>query len=580
MSFPESFLEELKGRFRLSEYIGREVALKRAGREFQGLSPFNREKTPSFCVNDDKNFWCDFSSGRTGDIFDWVKERRGLNFVEAVKELAAEAGIQIPEQNERTAEIDRRRRRLESVVLAAIHFYHDQLQAAGGREAREYLERRGLTSTDIARFQIGYAPNSNLALKEHLLRDRTDQRFEQAELLAAGMLASADDGRPPYDRYRHRIIFPIFDAAGRAISLGGRALDPKARAKYLNGPETELFDKGKQLYGLDEARKLLAAGPGPLVVVEGYMDVIACLRAGIAACAPMGTSLTAQQMDMMWRFHPEPTLCLDADAAGRRAAGRAMDMAIPKVAPNRSLRFAAVSGGKDPDDILRTQGTDALRAQVTKTVPLVDALFARERDAAPLDTPERRAALRDRLREVVKKIGDRGVAQEYAMAFKDRLAQLRQEPMGARAQVSTMDAAKALHGALTPVTRALAYWLVKDPARAADDVETLDSPGFGHPSLNRLGAQVVEWMMSGGEDPESLAQHLATMGFSDLMSQLSDRSGQLADPAAWRSVWRARVDLLRLEAELQAAKANCATPDQMKKFLALKSQRDRMKAAL
>jgi DNA primase len=578
--FPESFLEELKGRFRLSEYIGRDVALKRSGREFVGLSPFNKEKTPSFYVNDEKNFFCDFSSGKSGDILEWLQEFKRFDFVEAVKTLAEEAGLELPDQDSRSADTDRRRRRLESIVLAAVHYYQDQLKSVSGREARDYLQRRGLTATDIARFQIGYAPNGNTALRDHLLRDRTDLRLEQAELWAAGVLASVDDGRPPYDRYRHRIIFPIFDAAGRPISLGGRALDPNARAKYLNGPDTELFDKGKQLYGLDMARKTLAAGPGPLVVVEGYMDVIACLRAGVAACAPMGTSLTQAQLDLMWRFHSEPSLCFDGDAAGRRAAAKAMDQALPKIGPSRSLRFLTVSGGKDPDEILRTQGADVLRAQISKGVPLAEAIFVRERDVEPLDTPERRAQLRERLRAITRAIGDRDVRNEYAALFKERLDGMRQKSPPQTAQVSTVEAARAIHGAASPVAKALAYWLVRDPARAEDEIETLSSPGFGHPDLDKLAAAAVEWMMDGGAGAEALAQHLAANGLGAVVEQLSDPGSRLSERDAWRAAWRSRVDYLRIEANLQAAKANITGAEGMKNFLALKAQRDRAKAAL
>ena len=313
MKFPDAFLDQVKGHFRLSDYIGRRIELKRQGREFVGLSPFNREKTPSFCVNDEKAFWCDFSSGKTGDIFDFIAETEGMSFVEAVKALAQEAGIPVPERDARTAAVDRRRKQLQDILEEAQRLFVENLRGPHGREARQYLLNRGLAPEDCERFGVGYAMNGNTYLRDRLCIDLS---LDQADVLAAGLLATADDRRPPYDRYRHRITFPIRDVSGRLISFGGRALDPNARAKYLNGPDTELFDKGRNLYGLDMSRKLLAAGPGPLLVTEGYMDVIACLRAGIAACAPMGTSLTEAQLELMWRHHPEPTLCFDGDAAG------------------------------------------------------------------------------------------------------------------------------------------------------------------------------------------------------------------------------------------------------------------------
>jgi DNA primase len=382
MRFDDRFLEEIKSRLRLSDVIGKTVKLKRQGREFVGLSPFTKERSPSFFVNDDKGFFHDFSSGKHGDLISFLQETERLSFVEAVERLAGEAGLQMPAPDPRAAEQEKQRQGLAEWLELAAAWFEGELRRPVGREARETLVRRGLPESEWSRFRLGFAPSGRTALKDYLIA----KGARPAELVETGLLIAPEDGGAPYDRFRDRIIFPIADQRGRIVSFGGRAMDPEARAKYLNGPETSVFSKGRLLYGLYEARKILHAGPpsadgedAALVVVEGYMDVIACQRAGIAAVAPMGTALTEEQMEVLWRLHPEPTLCFDGDGAGRRAASRAIDRALPLLKPGKSFRFAIVTGGKDPDDVLREQGPVALRAQLAQTTPLrSDALFVRE----------------------------------------------------------------------------------------------------------------------------------------------------------------------------------------------------------
>lgn len=571
MKFPDRFLEEVKGRFRLSEVIGRSVPLKRAGNEMVGLSPFQNEKTPSFYVNDAKAFFHDFSSGTSGDVFDWTMHAEGLGFIEAVKRLAQEAGVPLPEGDARTEQAEHRRRQLENLLAAAQAFFQREL--AQSAEATAYLQRRGLSAEDIARFGVGYAPDSRFTMLA-MLNGRPE------DIAAAGLVVTPEDGGRPFDRYRHRITFPIYDASGRLISFGARALDPKARAKYLNGPDTELFDKSRHLYGLSWARKMLIGAAAPLAVVEGYLDVIACQRAGIAACATMGTSLTISQLELMWRFHPEPTLCFDADPAGRRAAGRAMDLALPKLAAGRSLRFSLVTGGKDPDDVLRDQGPGALRAQILKATPLSAAIFAREHAAGPLDTPEQRTEFRERLHKIVRAIPDRGLAREYGDAFARRLEVLRKAPAERPASTDAVAGAKALREAIPPARAALGYWLVRDPARAHEDLELISERGLGHAALDRLAGEVVPWLMDGGDDGERLAQHLNARGLGELVVSLADPEERLADRTAWRAAYRALAGYLDLERAVEEAKAAIRTADDMRAFNALKSQRDAARRAL
>nr|MBA3812507.1 DNA primase [Caulobacteraceae bacterium] len=408
MRFDDRFLDEIKSRLRLSDVIGKTVKLRRQGREYVGLSPFTKERTPSFFVNDDKGFFHDFSSGKHGDLISFLQETQRLSFMEAVERLAGEAGVPMPAPDPAAAERDKARQDLVGWMESAAAWFEGELRRPAGAAARDYLARRGLPEKEWPRFRLGFSPPGRTALKDYLVA----KGALPADLAQAGMLIAPEDGAAPYDRFRDRIIFPIADGRGRLVSFGGRAMDPQARAKYLNGPDTPLFDKGRVLYGLPEARRLMqAAGDGAaLVAVEGYMDVIACQRAGVAAVASMGTALTESQMEMLWRLHPEPTLCFDGDEAGLRAASRAIDRALPLLRPGKSFRFAHLAGGKDPDDVLRDESAAALKAQLAAAIPFVDALFNRERDATALDTPERRAGLKQRLRAAAGAIGDGDLA--------------------------------------------------------------------------------------------------------------------------------------------------------------------------
>jgi DNA primase len=411
--FDDRLIDDIKARLRPSDVIGRKVKLRKQGREFVGLSPFTKEKTPSFYVNDEKGQFFDFSSGKSGDLISFVQETERLSFVEAVEQLAALAGIALPVADARSAEQEVRRKGLIDWLELAAKWFEAELRRPVGTEARAYLARRSLPEPEWGRFGIGFAPTGRTALKDYLVA----KGASIGELLDAGLLVAPEDGGAPFDRFRGRIMFPILDQRGRVVSFGGRALDPQARAKYLNGPETPVFHKGHHLYGLFGARKILSASPaggaGQLVVVEGYMDVIACQRAGIAAVAPMGTALGEDQMELLWRFHSEPTLAFDGDAAGKRAADRAIDRALPLLKAGRSFSFAFVKGGKDADDVLREQGPAALRAQLAETTPFVARLFEKEAEAGPLDTPERRAGLKGRLRQLAGLITDKDLAEQY-----------------------------------------------------------------------------------------------------------------------------------------------------------------------
>src|SRR6476659_6793368 len=338
MRFSPSFLDELRARLPVSEVVGRRVQLKRAGREWKGLSPFNKEKTPSFFVNDQKASWFDFSAGRNGDIFDFVMATEGVEFPEAVERLAAMAGVPMPVATQEAEAEQRHRRGLHDVIELAAKFFEITLASRAGAKARGYLADRGLEPATQLKFRLGYAPPDRFALKEHL----GAQGISADDMVEAGMLVSGDGIPVPYDRFRDRVMFPISDLRGRVVAFGGRALDKDVPAKYLNSPETPLFHKGALLYNGAPARAATHDGH-PLIAVEGYVDVIAMVTAGFpATVAPLGTALTDDQLGLLWRMADEPILCFDGDAAGRRAAYRAVDLALPSLRPGKSLLFATL----------------------------------------------------------------------------------------------------------------------------------------------------------------------------------------------------------------------------------------------
>ncbi|MDQ2860431.1 MAG: DNA primase, partial [Pseudomonadota bacterium] len=569
MRFDDRFLDEIKSRLRLSDVIGKSVKLRRQGREYVGLSPFTKERTPSFFVNDDKGFFHDFSSGKHGDLISFLQETERLSFVEAVERLAGEAGVPLPAPDPEAAARDRTRSALAEWLETAAAWFEGELRRPGGKAARDYLVGRGLAESEWARFRLGYAPPSRTGLKDYLIA----KGALGGELAQTGLLVAPEDGSAPYDRFRDRNVFPIADGRGRLVSFGGRAMDPQARAKYLNGPDTSLFDKGRVLYGLPEARSLLHAGgiDDALVVVEGYFDVIACQRSGVAAVASMGTALTEAQMEILWRLHPEPTLCFDADRAGALAASRAIDRALPLLSPAKSFKFALVAGGKDPDDVLREQGAAALKAQLAATTPLIDALFVRERDAQSLETPERRAGLKQRLRAAARQIADGDLSIAYRDALMARFeglfvtnrvedsgfrhgpAQWRRDekhfllpltPQGRAGGSRAGD--KSIARVVEPIAAALARQALIDPPVLDAHLEAVQARGFGDPRLIELAKEIVRLRIGADVlDSEALRRHLAASGFSALLIDI-DRAATLAGApfakpdvtlAAARSQW-------------------------------------------
>lgn len=412
MSLTPQWLDELRSRITLSALIGRTVKVTRAGREFKACCPFHNEKTPSFTINDEKGFYHCFGCSAHGDAIRWMTDQRGLSFMDAIKELADEAGMEVPAADPRAAQRAEKANNLYDVMTAAQDWFVDELNGLEGTQARTYLENRGFTRKTIDEFGFGFAPDSRAKLKRAL------SRFEIPMLVEAGLLIAVDD-KEPYDRFRGRLMIPIRDSRGRVIAFGGRILGD-GEPKYLNSPDTPLFDKGRTLYNLDKCSPA-ARKTGRVIVVEGYMDVIAIAQAGFAdAVAPLGTALTEQQIQMLWRMTEKPLLCFDGDSAGQKAAMRAALRALPLLKPGHSLQFVTLPEGQDPDDLVKKSGPKALAELLDASEPLVERLWRSEVAAGPLDTPEDRAGLKQRLGGHMANIADGEIRRYYADAFRER----------------------------------------------------------------------------------------------------------------------------------------------------------------
>ncbi len=422
MRFPPAFLDEIRDRVPISSVIGIRVTWDKrktnAPRgDYWACCPFHGEKSPSFHCEDRKGRYHCFGCSVSGDHFKFLTELDGMSFPEAVEKIAEMAGVPMPVRDAQEERREKERASLTDVMEMATAFFQERLQGAEGARARAYLRDRGLTPATQQSFRLGYAPDSRNALKEHLAA----RGVPKADIEACGLVRHGDDIPVSYDWFRDRIMFPIPDSRGKIIAFGGRALAPDALAKYMNSPDTELFHKGNVLYNFARARKALAKG-GTVIAVEGYMDVIALAQAGFEnVVAPLGTALTENQLELLWRMAGEPMLCFDGDKAGLKAAWRAADLALPSVQPGRSARFALLPEGKDPDDLVKADGPDAFRAVLAEARPLADLLWARETAGGVFETPERRAELEKTLRELTGRIRDESTRYHYQQEMRERV---------------------------------------------------------------------------------------------------------------------------------------------------------------
>jgi DNA primase len=409
MRFTPSFLDELRTRVPVSEVVGRKVKLKKQGREWRGLSPFKAERTPSFFVNDQKGFYHDFSSGKHGDIFAFLMETEGLTFSEAVEQIASMAGVSVPAKSPDEDAHEIRRKTLYDILELASKFFESTLASRNGAKARGYLTDRGIDPTTQIEFRLGYAPPERFALKEHL----GAHGVSTEDMVEAGLLISGDDIPVPYDRFRDRVIIPIQDQRGRVIAFGGRTLRDDVQPKYLNSPETSLFHKGSIVFNFHRARQP-AHDDGSVVVVEGYMDAISIYQAGLqSVVATMGTAFTEDQINALWRLSTEPIVCFDGDSAGLAASHRSLDRILPALRVGRTFKFAFLPAEKDPDELVRTKGLEALKRVLEDAKPLWDVLREREVDPEKAKTPDARAALEQRMYSIIRTIADPVVQTAY-----------------------------------------------------------------------------------------------------------------------------------------------------------------------
>jgi DNA primase len=571
MKFPPSFLDEIRARLPVSEVVGARVRLKKQGREWRGLSPFQSEKTPSFYVNDQKGFYHDFSSGKHGDAFSFLMETEGLSFPEAVERLAGMAGLQMPVETEESVEREKKRATLGEVLELAALWFEAQLQDRAGAKARGYLADRGLTPAIQKDFRLGYGPNEKYALRDHL----AGRGASVDTMIEAGLLIHGEDIAVPYDRFRDRVMFPICDRAGRVIAFGGRAMDKNAQAKYLNSPETSLFHKGACLYNHHRARKA-AHDAGNVIAVEGYVDVISMSVAGFPqTVAPLGTALTADQCDLLWKMSEEPILCFDGDKAGRKAAYRALDTALPLIGPGKTLRFALLPEGEDPDDLARSGGAPAISAVLAAAKPFVDMLWLRETEDAPIDTPERRAALERRLYGLIRDISDEGLRRHYSDALRERFQTLfgrdraapragwqgeRRPPMPGRGgRAGRFAAEPPLSSPVTPSASLLRSSLFAGAAAIAPREAYILLILMNHPGLVSLHVEELSHLDFASRDARAMLDRLLISAAEPLspeaLAQAVDRAGlagvrqRLAAMDAHASLWSVRSGAAQADAD-------------------------------
>ncbi|MDS4073380.1 MAG: DNA primase [Defluviicoccus sp.] len=591
MSFPAGFLDELRARLRLSDVIGRSVRLQRHGREFLGLCPFHKEKTPSFTVNDQKGFYHCFGCGQHGSVFDFVMQTENLGFVEAVTALAAEAGLRLPDPSPEAQAIERRRHSLEEAVAAAATWYEQRLRLPEGQAALAYLCGRGLDDATMARFRLGFAPQGRGSLKTALTR----AGFAEDLLVEAGLLIRPEGGQgSPYDRFRGRVMFPITERSGRTVGFGGRILG-QGEPKYLNSPETALFHKGRLLYGYAQAREAARAA-GTLIVVEGYMDVIGLAQAGYDhAVAPLGTALTQDQLELLWQVAPEPILWFDPDAAGTRAAVRAAEMALAMIRPGFGLKFAfsRLDTADDPADLARRYAGDFVHRTLADGLALSDLVYRLARQNSPLLTAEDRARLEERLDRHAARITDPTLRRHYHTLFRQRLREeawqagrrVRQRPQPAATaappQAVTTKAAfrptvgtEGVSARVAAAERTLLAILLSHPALFADVEEDLGCTRFAVPQYDALRQALIAVLSQSGDtiDAGEARDRLAEQGFADAIGAiLNDPAVRFAAIAQAgggdgdsREQWQANMRILQgetLKAELATVETGESTAE-------------------
>ena len=622
MRFPPSFLDDIRGRVSISSVVGRRVAWDRrktnAGKgDYWACCPFHNEKSPSFHVDDRKGRYYCFGCKQAGDIFTFLVEKEGASFPEAVERLASEAGLPMPLFSEAEVKREEVRASLYDVMEIAAKFFEAELQSARGAKARGYLADRQLTAAIQKEFRIGYGPDDRSALRTHL----AEKNVTLEQMAEAGLVISGDDIPVAYDRFRDRVMFPIRDPRGKVIAFGGRAMKADAPAKYLNSPETPLFHKGAVLYNHDKAR-----GPaherGAIIAVEGYIDVIAMHRAGYEnAVAPLGTALTEDQLALLWKAAAEPTLCFDGDSAGIKAAYRALDLALPLLKPGYSLKFALLPEGQDPDDLLKAQGPEAVKAVVEAAEPLSDVIWRRALTENDRATPERKAQFERDLRGLLNQIGDETVRKHYMADLTARFDQLFQRnrssgnfrprspfapqkpwkkgqkpwetPQPASPQLKAMAAFAGAQKALERRERLIVLSFVNHPDLLRDFLDEFAAAEFASRELDSLRTQIINSAaLEQGLDRGGLKGHLLSRGFGPSLDHLENQATRLNEwflgPAAaqddartgLRQMFALHRKTVTLDRELKAAEAAFTHDPTEENFNALSGLREQLLSAV
>ena len=538
MRYSPNLLEEILRRTDIVQLVGRRVKLTRKGQAFWGCCPFHGEKTASFKVENARRTYKCFGCGKGGDAFRWLIETEGLSFPESVERLAGEAGVELPKWSQEDEAREEKKKSLYDVIALAADFFETQLQESGGRAARAYLKTRGLDEAAAKRFHLGFAPAGN-GLIAHL----TGKNVTMDDMIAAGLARAADENHGVRDFFFNRLMFPISDGRGRVVAFGGRGLSADAKPKYINTGETEFFSKGRLLYNLANARAA-AIKAGSIIVCEGYMDVIALVRAGFeAAVAPLGTALTEDQLQMLWKLAPEPLLSFDGDTAGRKAGLRAAHLALPHLKPGYSLRFVFLPGDEDPDSLIRTLGPAAMQKALDAAEPLAEVLWKSETEGKDFSTPERRAGLERALADLTSQIGDGKIAEYYRRdfdlrvfeAFKRRPARaagqesrspragrdFRPQPEGVSEAVKASLIARSANAALKIKESEVLALVLEEPELACRHGEQLAALPFSDLSLDRIRAELLNVAASGSRlEKQGLENHLIRRGFADTVARL------------------------------------------------------------
>lgn len=533
MTITPQFLDELRSRVPVSDVVGKRVKLAKKGREFSGLCPFHSEKTPSFTVNDDKAFYHCFGCGAHGDVIRFVTETEGLTFPEAVAKLAGMAGLTVPEATPQERQRAERAKTLQEACEAALRFFRRRLEAPDGADALAYLRRRGLKPETIEAFRLGWAPDGRKALKQAL----TGEGYPEAMLVEAGLLIKPEDGGESYDRFRGRVIFPIADRRGRVIAFGGRALGD-IKPKYLNSPETPLFNKGSLLYSLDKARQAVRDG-ADVIVTEGYTDVIALHQAGFGgAVAPLGTALTESQIEELWRLAPEPVLCFDGDEAGRRAAGRALDRLLPRLVPGKTAKFVFLPEGEDPDSFVNLSGPDAFGRLVERATSVSEALWRRVAGTQTIDSPEFALIVRKNIDETVAQMAERDTQFYYRAFLNKRLSSLIWERRNRKNKAGLVEMKSDIvpEENIANKQKALVAALINHPQLIRSYGERLVEAEFVSSDLAKVLMDTIElYGDSEGVDSGNVKELLRARGHGDLVENICSRKiyevAHFADPA-------------------------------------------------